>query len=362
MQHLWDNGYPLPRYWWNALIRFAAEGQRRGGRHGVQRSLAVLNDFTKGLRPGSSLKRRRASLHTILDSNSLNEPNISTFNILINLAADSLDGHLLREALELLSRSGLAHTRITHLAQLKYYAEKRQLDYVRDVVQRLDRDGMDLGIDGINACIWAYSLSNEHGVALNIYRVLRNNRTHDSQPKEITRLRDELETREHMKIPLGVRPDKRTYVMLIQTMAHSGNFADAVSIFADFLECTPRGRLHPSTAPVFRAMFCGFSKYAVGRLEELTDLANPRNKWNLANLQSMYRLFLKLPPHVVPSRATIYWIIVAFDKASDHDLNLLRERWSELENRFTPESPWLFMQPRLQRIKAILFPTRDNIG
>lgn len=362
MQHLWDIGSVPPRARWNALIRFAADGQRRGGKNGVRKSLAILNDYTKGLRPGSSMQGRAASLPSILDPNSPNQPNISTYNIIIHIAAKAMDGHLFRDAIDLLDRSGLAPTRITYLAQLNYYAEKKQLGHVRDVVRRLNEDGVDLGVDGINACLWAYTLSNQHSVALDIYRVLRDNRHADEDPETIARLRNKLETYEHIRIPSDARPDKRTYVMLIQTMSYNGNFTEAISIFADFLECTPRGRIHPSTAPAFRAIFHGFSKHAVGRLEELTDFNNPHNKWNLASLQRIYRLFLKLPPREVPSRSTIYWIMVAFDKASDHDVDLLQERWSELENRFAPTSPWLFAQPRLQRMKGMLFPPPGGLG
>ncbi|KAJ3535413.1 hypothetical protein NMY22_g6496 [Coprinellus aureogranulatus] len=258
MQHLWDIGSAPQRTRWNSLIRFAAGGQRRGGKHGVRKSLAILNDYVRGLRPGSSLGGRIASLRSILDAGSPNKPNISTFNILIHVAAEAMDGRLLRDAIDLLDEFDLVPTRITYLAQLKYYAERKQLDRVRGVLLRLNEEGMDLGVDGINACLWAYALSGHHTVALGIYRVLRDNHHPDQDTDSVAQLRYELETYEHILVPPDARPDKRTYVLLIQTMAYSGEFTEAISVFADFLEYTPRGRVHSSTAPAFRAIFLRF--------------------------------------------------------------------------------------------------------
>ncbi|RXW25749.1 hypothetical protein EST38_g80 [Candolleomyces aberdarensis] len=356
MQRLWDMGIKPTRAQWNALIKFASQGHRNGEIRGFQRSVAIAKDFVHDIRPGSSLDEHKIDILTLLDPTLPNQPDIYTLTTLIHIASKSQDYSLLQEATLLFEKSGLAPTRITRLSILKFYAEKGRLSRVRAIIRKLHEDGMELGIDGVNTCIWAYARSEQYQMTLDIYRVLRDNIRQDPDRKAIAQLHRGLQEQEHIHISPGIKPDPVTYVTLIQAMTFQGKFTDAASIFADFLESTPRGRLDPSTLPAFRAMFLGFSRHAVSRLKLSIEPKHPNNKWNLANLQRFYRLFLKLPRSVVPSRTTVYDIMVAFDKASDHDIQLLRDVWMELQVRYTPLNASLFNQARLRRVKDILFP------
>lgn len=364
MQHMWDKGRKdrrPTRLMWNSLINFAAKGRRGGGEDGIQRSLAALNDFICDLRPGSTIPNAsKLTLPAVLDTSSPNQPDIYTFGTLIHIASNAMDSELFEDANRLLEESGLPPTRITRLSCLEFYTRKKQMDDVRRVIWTMREDGMDLGIDGLNACIWAFTNTGQDSKALDIYRILRNNVEADPDPDAIHRLRNDLEAFEHIHVPNDATPDSTTYVSLIQTMAYHGRFTETTSIFADFLASAPRLRLGPSTAPAFRAVFLGFSKYAIGRLEVSADPNHPHRQWDLESLQAMYRTFLTMPYGVVPSRSTIFWIMVAFDKASDRDVDHLRAIWLELENHFEPMAPWLFQQGRLQRIKNILFANRDE--
>jgi hypothetical protein len=79
---------------------------------------------------------------------------------------------------------------------------------------------------------------------------------------------------------------------------------------------------------------------------------NPsRTAWSLENLSSLFDAFLALPGNIKPSQSTVSWIIVAFDKTSGRDKDMLRKVWIQLENKFG--GPW---KGRLWRLRARLFP------
>lgn len=358
MQHLWDLGTPPSQSLWNGLIGIAGKGQRRGGtgKEGTKRSIAIFRDFVKGLRPGTSQGEYRLTPETFLDPNLPNKPDIYTLSILLHIASETINAPMLRDATRLIKRSGLTPTRITLLSYLEFFSKKHQLQNVRAINRRLHRRGMELGLDGANACISAYASNRKYHIALEMYRILRHNIKPEPKPKFVARLRTNLELTEHIYLPKNVGPDRATFTVLVQNMAYNGRFNDAVSILADFLESSSSQRISANVSPALRGMFLGFSKFAVGRLQVSADPNNRHNQWNLTNLQQTYQLFLKLPYHVVPSRATIYWILVAFDKASDHDVDCTRRVWLELERRFGHSAPWLLQQPRLRRIRSILFP------
>jgi hypothetical protein len=107
---------------------------------------------------------------------------------------------------------------------------------------------------------------------------------------------------------------------------------------------------YPTTLPVFRALFLGFARHAETavpkrekdmlstRLKHLANARSPDSPWTLTNLDHLFNSFLELPEGTRPSDRTIYWILVAFDKASGNDVNKLRKVWSQLESRF--EGRW----------------------
>ncbi|KAJ2916461.1 hypothetical protein MD484_g3953, partial [Candolleomyces efflorescens] len=355
MGRLWDMGIKPTRPQWNALINLAPGRDRVGQRSAFYRSIAVTSDFVHDRRPGSSIDGRNIDILTLLDPTLPNRPDIYTLTTLIHIASKSLDDDLFQKAIFLLEKSGLTPTRITRLSQLNFYAVKQRLNNFRATLREMHEDGMELNIDGVNVCIWAYARMKKYEMTLKIYRVLRHNIRPDPDRKTIAELHRSLRHKE-IHISPDVKPDQATYVTLIQAMSFQGNFSRAASIFADFLESTPRGRLDPSTAPAFRAVFRGFSRHATSRLQLSIHPKHPKCKWNLSNLQRYHRLFLKLPRGVVPTETILHDIMVAYDKTSDHDIRLLRDVWKELEDRFLPSNRSLFNHARLRRIKDILFP------
>jgi len=355
LQHLWDmQKYPALREW-NMLMRLAADGQRGGGEAILQRCLGILNDYIQNARPGTT-KGRELDMSSVLDRSSPNQPDIYTYTILIHVATMTKNPAHVRDAISLLEKSGLQPTLVTHLTILNHCARTHDTSGMRDILRKIEASNMQLGVDGINTCIWAFALNGELELALAIYRVLRHQVRPDSDPSTVTQLKERLRREHNINLADDVKPDHRTYVALIQAMSYHAQFNDAFAVFADFLDTHHRQRLSPTTGPAFRALFLGFSKFAVGRLELAVNRNHPHAQWNLANLRKVYRLFLKMPRDVVPSKSTIYWIMTSFDQAADHDIEVSREVWQELEERYKPIAPSLFNQARLRRIRAILFP------
>lgn len=362
-----STGGRIQLFEWNAVIDNAGKGWRKTQPSDFKFALEVFMDMVSGTSPGAT---HFPSHFPALPSTSIPVvPDIVTYTTLINLAGNTLNGSIIRQATSLLQASGLPPSRITHLALLKYFSNTQQLSGVRSTLFKMKRQGLDLGIDGINLVIWAFGVNNRIDVVANLYRILR----HGVYPEDrlglsaVQSLIQTLLEDENIPVVLGVRPNEISFTSVIQILLYNGHFEDGLKVFLDMLNTEnlevgaplisdQQGRSQPTrytpTLVVFRAFFLGFSKHGV-YVPSNAPLSKRLKPWNLCDLNTIYDMFMKLDAYPRPSVSVIYWIMVAFDKTSNHDVELLRRIWTELETKFN--GPWGGEANRLQILREILF-------
>lgn len=378
-----NSGGPIQLYEWNSLIDLSGKGWRQTRTQDFETALSIYKDMIHGKAPGSTLASRD------LEEDEEDEyhgelaiplkPDIYSHTTLISLAARTLDLDSLSHATKLLERSQLAPNRITHLAMLQYFTFTHDLAGVRSTLFKMRQQGFELGIDGINAVIWAYGNNDRIDIVMMIYRLLRHHVSPERHVGEddiqavITQLRDE----EQIILDPAIKPNEITFTMMIQVMAYKGNLLATLTVFMDMVSSQnlemgaplivdEEENLVPSvyspTLPVFRAIFLGFARNALPppkkgyHVPERVRLANPPGKptWTLDNLQSLFDTFMGLPGRVQISQLTVYWIMKAFEVTSDNEAKLLRQVWKQLEDRFG--GPWGMPGSRLYEMRMKLFP------
>ncbi|KIK91694.1 hypothetical protein PAXRUDRAFT_830607 [Paxillus rubicundulus Ve08.2h10] len=343
--HLWE---------WNTLIDSAGKQWRKTSLADYKASLNIYNN--KGILPlgshGSSGEIPSAELHSL---GVHQVPDIWTYTTLLSVASRSRSPLAIRHASCLLRSSGLSPNRFTHLCLLRYFTHRNELSGVRSTLHKMKEQGLEVGLDGINACMWAYARNGHLDVALTIYRVLRNNVEpeldfgEDDVDAATLYLRDV----EGLDVPRGLEPDEITYTAMIQALAYHGDLIKALNVFVDMLSFPNRKtrvlvdqateeplRYKPSMA-AFRGIFLGFVRHARKPNEPMKESfitallrPSPQAAWNLENLQMIFTAFLELPEDAKPSERLVYWIIVAFGKTSGNDLGKLREVWVQLEDKY----------------------------
>ncbi|KAG6840803.1 hypothetical protein C0991_004158 [Blastosporella zonata] len=375
-------GGTLHLHEWNALIHTTGYGLRKTTVRHYECALSFFRDMTKGRAPGTTLELEMGSSHT-LDEGTAEpvEPDIYTYTTLIGIAARTKDTKCLRHARTLLEHSGIPPNRFTHLALMSYFSTTKQLGAVRSTLLRLERDRMDVGLDGINAFLQAYSTSNRPDVTMMIYRLLRHNLEPDlsnaeEETKRLDEYRSQLKIEEFIVIPDYLIPNAITYTSMIQNLAYHGHLSASLTIFTDMLTTSntePGAPLVPSsdggepkpapyqpTAATFRAIFLGFRRHTP-RTTPITPMRLPGamtrstdSGWTLDNLQKIFDLFMCMPPDMQVGRSIFYWIILAFQSISGDDVELVRDVWKRLEERFKDSLGG--KDNRLRRMHASLFP------
>lgn len=355
---------------WTALIDNAGRGWRKASPEDFKLALEVFMDMVSGKPPGATFRAREEGVdyeEEETNTQSIPTPNIITYTTLINLAANTLCGSAVRRASSLLAASGLAPSRITHLSLLKYFSASRQLSGVRSTLRKMNEQGLELGLDGINACIWAFGRNDRIDLSMRLYRILRHNINPETSSEELNAVARMLHGEEGITIVPNMKPNEVTFTLMTQLMAYRGNFTAALNVFMDMLSVDnievgaplyrnkDTGEMQPApystTLSIFRAIFLGFYRHGVSN--EQVRLRIENSEWTLRSLRSLFELFLELPTHVQPGGSVIYWIIMAFDKTSGHDVALLREVWKVLEKRF--QEPRGGPEHRLVRMKTALF-------
>lgn len=352
---------------WNALIDHAGKGWRKTRPEDFNNSLSIYYDMIYGRPPGSQFSdaafddvlRPRPESEPFSDylvPTPAVEPDIHTYTTLIDIAARTNHPPTLHRATMLLKQAKLPPNRITHLALLKYFTTKKQLSGVRSTITKMKEQDLELGVDGLNACMWAYGHNNRVDVVMMIYRLLR----HNIVPEEyddfdnIASVQEQLRIEEGIVIAPGWRPNEVSFTLMIQTMAYHGNLLAALSVFIDMLS-TPnveqgaplvpdqndelRPIAYSPTIHVFRALLLGFSRHGVNSNNNCrppvyrgTNMDGP--EWNLENLQSIFERFLELPSDTKISESTIFWTLNSFSRTSDYNVELLRTVWQRMEDRF----------------------------
>ncbi|KAG1820525.1 uncharacterized protein BJ212DRAFT_1575729 [Suillus subaureus] len=338
---------------WNALLDCAGKRWRKCSLEDYKAAVEVFNKMTTPWpsdNPGGD-----ENLAAEPDLGYV-QPDIITYTTLLSIAGRSLDPSAIRHASNLLRASGLPPNRITHLSLLYYYTRTKQLSGVRSTLQKMREQGFEPGLDGINACIWAYARNGHMDVASTIYRVLR----HNLQPEldvgeyDIEAAVKYLLDVEGIAIRDDIIPDEITYTSLIQAFAYHGQIMKALHVFVDMLSTpnrepkapinqqTGEHSLYQPTLAAFRGIFLGFARHAQKPLPlrttpgSLSERLRPvqKNDWNLENLHQVFKAFMNLPADVMPSERLIFWILVSFGKASGNDTGKLRKVFVQLEQRF----------------------------
>jgi hypothetical protein len=328
----------------NALIDCAGKGFRRTTTEAMNLALGTFQEMFEG---DSQVVPGTANPHT-----EIVRPDIITYTTLISIAARTCSPHHIRRAISLLTSSGLKPNRITHLSLLRYFTETKQLHGVRATLRKMQDQGLEVGIDGINAVLWAYSFNGQMDIASIIYRVLR----HQLIPEtaiggdDIDAAIKYLANVEHLVIPDGTKPDDITYATMIQSFAYTGELLPALQVFSDMLSAQARSREEGIDTAVesksntaifvaFRALFIGFARHGISLASDdnmTTELRKLRraSPWTLRNLEPLFNDFISYPGTYVPNRQVVFWIITAFIKTSDHNVKKLDAVFTQLTKRF----------------------------
>ncbi|KAF8076000.1 hypothetical protein FPV67DRAFT_1469999 [Lyophyllum atratum] len=368
---------------WNALIDAAGQGGvRRLSVAHYETALSFFRDMTKGREPGTTLElgvhsQERDELE---GEGIMVEPDIYTYTTLIGIAARTRDMGCVRHARMLLDRSGIPPNRFTHLALMKYFTATKQPAAVRSTLLRIEQQDLEVGLDGINACLIAYSRNDRLDVVMMIYRLLKHNADPDQHDAadSLVEMRRQLRQEEFIIVPENLLSNEVTYTTMIQIMAYHGNLSATLTVFVDMLSSLnvergaplvrdANGDLKPTTyrptIAIFRAIFLGFRLHGLklsqkGLPPSRLRKANPPDMpgWTLDNLEKIFETFMGMPPDMQIGMSVFYWLIVAFQKTSGNDDELVRRVWKRVEGRFRGKGPWGGTNNRLERLRASLFP------
>ncbi|KAF9481985.1 hypothetical protein BDN70DRAFT_790967, partial [Pholiota conissans] len=323
----------------NALVDLAGKGWRKTQPSVIAKQMDVFNDLLAGCMPGAS-EYAPESQNMML--NLAFKADVYTLTSLVTVAARGSDAGTLRELAAMMGKSGLVPNRVAHVAMLRYYEQRRDLPGLRATLQRMRQLNVDLGVEGLNACISAYSRLQKLDVVLMIYRLLR----HNVIPEKYRGENDIIETgaqlaEEFIFVEEDVVADKITYVSVIQSMTYHGHFRASMEIFMDMLAMTQRkadnavgpdsqkNEFEPTIA-VYRAIFLGFARHAI----KPSQVRNSKRDWTLDNLRKFFSRFLLLPSDTHITQAQLWMILDAFGKTSDWDDDELRQVWVAIDMRF----------------------------
>ncbi|KAG9219312.1 hypothetical protein CCMSSC00406_0001722 [Pleurotus cornucopiae] len=371
IQFLQKCGGKVQLHEWNALIHNAGRGWRKTRVEDFQLVMDVYNDMITGAPAGTTMAG------SIYDNAPLQgkpvHPDIITFTSVLDIAARTLHAPSIRRATGLLHDASLSPNRITHLSMLRYFISTRQLSGVRSTVLKMKEQGLELGIDGLNACIWAYSRAGDLEMVRIIYRVLRHRIWPEDKRAEVDAVMRQLKSEEAIDIEPHLVPDEVTFFEVVQAMAYHGDLLGSLNTLTDMLsaphnsptdpkiqaDTTSAPSSQPSTMPAFRAIFLGFAKHGVPQTDPSTVIRHSTldtfrsTRWNHQSLLSLFEVFMGRPECARPSRSVIYWIIVAFMKTSIHDPLVIRDVWIRMESQFN--GPWGGRDNRLQRLRQMIF-------
>ncbi|KAG7448936.1 uncharacterized protein BT62DRAFT_928942 [Guyanagaster necrorhizus] len=372
MYLIYRSGGQLQVFHWNALIDCAGKGLRKPRMEDFKLALDVFTDMITGKPPGATYSPSEYRVMSGLGEPI--QPDIITYTTLLNIAAKTLQGHALRQAISLLRSSGLSPNRITHLCLMAYYTSTRDLNGIRGTLIQMHSRGLELGIDGVNSCMWAFA-HRRLDIVRDIYRILRHSISPEPNVEEIASLKQKLQEEETILIPEGMRPNKITFTSMVQCMSYNGDLDAALDTFYDMmttdnvevgavLQPNTDGMLKPvpynATHAIYRAFFLGFARHGDHMLDGLASRLQQKRPWSFDALQSIYDTFIIMPGDDVPTKTTIYWLMVAFNKVSGRDLACMRQVWTEMVERF--HGPWGGPDNRLQRMHRSLALPDEEAG
>ncbi|KAF8558980.1 hypothetical protein OG21DRAFT_1454045 [Imleria badia] len=363
------NGGRLRLWEWNTLIDSAGKQWHKTRLEDYENSLDIFNK--RGVLPAGNAASADEAGNAEADSRMTQQnPDIWTYNILLSIASRANLPLTVRHASSLLLASGLPPNRFTHLCLLRYFAVRNDLRGVRSTLRKMQQQGLEIGLDGINACLWAYGRNGRFDVALRVYRILRNNVKPIPDLGEHGIEEDARYIRDTVGLDiLDFEPDEITYTTMIQTFAYHGDLENALSVFVDMLSTPNREAVTPTddttvdpacykpSMAAFRGLFLGFARHGRDADHRTVDaepiaVLFPSSQviWDQDTLETVFAAFLQLPSLPKPTDRVIYWILVAFDKTSGNDSAKLREVWTKLEAKYGDS--W---GGRLEEIRSSIF-------
>lgn len=343
--HVWE---------WNALVDCAGKGWRKTRIEDLKTALDIFEDMVSQRGPGATFKRDEFAppLRGPVTDREVVKPDIVTYTTLLGIAGRTLQETTLRHVKSMLEASGLPFNRITYLVFIRYFTRRNDLYGVRTILLKMKEQGIELGLDGINSCIWAYARNGRLDVASMIFRLLRHRVIPEDEVGEydINAIAKQLAATEGFILPENIKPDATTYYTLIQCYAYHGDLIRCLQAFMEMIAMSnsveglssghrgaplSEGSL---TSPAFRAIFLGFARH--GRSSSHFQKAGPLTRrlapsaWTLINLEALFNSFINLPSDVRPGDRTIYWVLMAFYILTDRDRKKLRKVWEKLVERF----------------------------
>lgn len=320
---------------------------------------------------------------------------IVTFNTLLSVAARTLSPRIMQHALSLLNdHPHLRPNRNTHLSLLQFYALTDQSHLVPGVLDQMIKAELEIGVDGINAVIWAYARSGALDVALNIFGSLGN--IPPDSPASLKHVpvdrREPLIAGQANSIPTdnpilcipglssqlrNLEPNHITFTLLIQCLSYHGDLYPALSLLRTMLsrvgEHSKGGKSPPSGESealliVFRSIFLGFVRFGVqsqspplrdnsfglssplhrvsarlkSRCKSARTSPDQHSPWVRDILAPLFDSFLALHSPTGSSQSTcprshqrvFYWGLLAFSQTSGHDPSVVAQAWRKMQSAF----------------------------
>lgn len=159
--HLQRLNQPIKRWQWNSLIYHSALGLRRVHTQDYQSALDIY--------------REMLSSRAIPQNAAQSTPDIYTYTTLLYIAVRTGEASNVDHAYSLLRASNLPLDRVARLAMIPYFVYTKNLKAVRNIAKEFSPAKEDIGIDGINAYMWAFGKMEQLDVVREIYNVLRAN-------------------------------------------------------------------------------------------------------------------------------------------------------------------------------------------
>lgn len=289
-----STGGPIFLWEWNALMDCAGKGWRKQNVQDYRAAISIFQDMVTSSQAGSSSSEPRHvpfQWKDMLPADSLpvEQPDIITFTTLLDIASRTSNSQAIQHATSLLAASELPWNNVTHMARLPYFIRTNQLRAVRGILLVSVTRGLD--IITLNGCLWAYAHRGRLRVAMQVYRLLRQNipaedRVYfdesDHQPLSLdpqsymgTNGQDENPI---LNIPgfipqATMAPNAVTYTLLIQALCYHGDLINALIVFRDMVSTIdpamrplrsnkPSACYYKPTYAIYRAIFLGFARHA----------------------------------------------------------------------------------------------------
>ncbi|KAH8830576.1 hypothetical protein DL96DRAFT_1593519 [Flagelloscypha sp. PMI_526] len=389
-------------YEWNTLADFAGKGWHRARPEDFRLSLGILEDMIQGLSPGYNNAIRAETPLPLKTASNPVEPDIVTHTTLLNIGVSTLDATSITRAYSLLSASGLRPDRVTFLVILKHYVFLNDLPKAREVMEKMHRLGLELGMDAVNACLLLYTRTDRLDILDSVWQILRwrvefehyistspwaaredwhkvdsfEISSKDYLPQDVRQtarqafvLAEELAQTEHLHFHPAMKPNRITYTTVIQAFAYHGHFQPMLQAFLTFLRSPneefgaslSRGNLTPEpyqpTLSIFRSLFLSFRKHSPGPIGQHPHYDDD---WTLANLEHLFDAFLDFEFDVNDklTKVVVFWIMSAFDKTSGRDEAVMLSVWERLEEKFGERMPIYGSGHRLARLRTWLASVR----